>query len=276
MAQQAAFSFDLRNLPVVESRMRQMADDWGVDVKFLCEDQARLWALDLVKKTGGDPGSSVSSQRNVQKQAMSGDIRNVFTSDGNVTEIRQTNQNENIVFFAGGGVAFLKSGDDVRSTGVGGMASIHDPMRTRRFKRVPRREPIVYESGKPYINKKMAKRTALNRYIRDRQKKIGTLKAGWLRAVYYYAGRTSGSQGSFPNWLTNNFSSAAGGSGHSDSMSRRGHGFLKAINTVPWSSDQIRQATISATGRVRQRDMMSKAERRKQRIVNQYNAILSR
>lgn len=259
-------TIDIRNVKGAQDRLAQLAVDWGVDAKFLCVDQMRLWLIDLVKKTGGDPKLSMGKQKKVQKEgSIPADLNRVFiTNEGEIQEEWDIPGARMLKFNTGHKVAIAHEYYHPRGS-ITASNAFANSFRDREG-RIPKRNYKRKLNGITYIDKRYVK-PGYKKILKHKVDRIGRLKAGWYPALQKTAMLSKGGTGRIPRWV----SGKSGESRYIDNMTKTASGKLVAQNTVPYASARIDDGLIAATGKTRSFDLLKQANRRRDRIVKQYN-----
>ena len=260
------FSIDIQNLKGAQAKIQKLATDWGIDTKFLCQDQMRLWVIDVIKKAGGGPGTSLAQQKRVQKAAVESDIREVFADD----KLEWLSGENNGVYYITSITGALWAAEkDGRAYSQSQMESEHNRRRTKSNKRVSKQRPY-YKNGRLVVRKVYAKESQIKKYIRYKQGHIGKLKAGWIAPLNRLMAVTRGGDGKMALWVRGMASIAYRGT-YTDNMTSFASGSIKSTNNTPYASDHITPAFIAATARTRQKDLMRQSKKRKEGIVKRFN-----
>lgn len=231
MAEAQSFSIDVRNLPIVRNRVKNISRDFGVPMKFLIQDQGRLWLIDLIKKIGNDPTLSIAAQKRQAKERIANDINRIFyPSDDppfdNMESFHKSRRSK------GGGVRYIRAGEK----------------KGRNTKR------------------------AIENFIKKQQDEIGKAKAGFIEPLDRLMRETNGGDGGVPKWVRKQESKIEKGT-YRDGMTAIGDGDIVCRNNVPYANDIMNKGTFFATARTRQRDLVSQATKRKDRIIKQFNGL---
>ena len=117
--------------------------------------------------------------------------------------------------------------------------------------------------GLMFVNK-----DRIQSYMHSVQKRVGSLKAGWLPALYHYASLSNGSVGKITQWIGRQ-SVRAGSFG--GTMSDRGDGSIFSANTAHHSR-AIRRDTVLYAQKKQERSMKAFGEKRVQRLCDQFNS----
>ena len=260
------FSIDIQNLKGAQAKIQKLATDWGIDTKFLCQDQIRLWVINVIKKAGDGPATSLAQQKRVQKAAVASDIREVFTDD----KLEWLSGENNGVYYITSTTGALWAAEkDGRAWSQGQMEAEHNRRRTKSNKRVGKQRPY-HKSGRLVVRKVYAKESQIKKYIRYKQSHIGKLKAGWIAPLNQLMAATRGGNGRIPAWISNLNAKAKTGT-YTDNMTSFASGSIKSTNNTPYASDYITPSFIAATGRTRQKDLMRQSKKRKEEIVKRFN-----
>ena len=220
----------------LEWKIEKTAHKYGVDMRSLYYDQMRLWLQDLVKRV--PPYPSKNSALGLKKEAQRTGDRAVERDFWKLFKQTMTR----------------------RGVSASGAAQIHAQARNKRTGRVDgrrKRLPVSF--------------SVFRRIVRESQKHVGTLKAGWVRAAEYFRGKCGGRL-TVPAWVRRNMGRAA--SMYYDRMGRDGNGFLKAVNSVNWASfNKSVGSAIKFTLRIREEDLTKRATYNVKRVAKQINQL---
>jgi hypothetical protein len=107
-------------------------------------------------------------------------------------------------------------------------------------------------------------------YMKYVQRRVGSLKAGWLPAIDHYARLSRGSAGRFTGWIKGQAVKAGGATGN---MDESGNGYLTAENTSH-HAHAIRNDTVAYSAKHIEKIMKfsrNGINKRLQRLVDQFN-----
>jgi len=245
---QPQFTIDVMGSKKTESLLLKLADDMGVSIKFLCEDQARLWIIDLIKRIGNDPGLSLPKQLRAAETRVAQDINRVFQS----TESFLGDQNQSQAF----NLTLPHSGQS--------MESFHNSVRTKKGG--------VSLKGK---TRKVATMEAIAVFRIKQQNKIFQAKSGFVKPLKKFISATAGSDGRvLAKSVTRHMGKVPDGR-TIDGMTRFGDGTIRATNEVSYANDLVSTSDKAYLESKRQKDLLSNASKRKEKTVAQYQKLMS-
>lgn len=256
----AVAGFDRRQLD-------KFARDFGLTVKFISEDQMRLWGEDMIRRTP-PLGSGAKINKAVGDAAVAKDFAKIFQAIDQpaVFQTFAKAQSDGDVWRIGKNGRRYRIKPESRGATMPRIENWHKRHRSKKTGRTfaPRFSPNDAWDGRmvvlrPYILK----------YLKQRQKHVGTLAAGWLPATEYYARRV-GKQAKAPGFVKKQ---ARRMGFHVDAMSDTGRGYLQGSTTVPWARKAKLHAVISMTQNTRRRDMQQHILRRMKRMIVQFNSL---
>jgi len=108
---------------------------------------------------------------------------------------------------------------------------------------------------RPMWSQVVLDKTPLNQYIKDRQKRVGTLKAGWAKAA-----KDAGLSVSTPRYILGNLSFASGSGRASDSNPNAMH--VTLVNSSSFASSKISRDNINFIVGLRQQAIAKEMEYR--------------
>ena len=248
----------------------------GVTVRDIANDQMRLWLLSLVKLTppskalfGGGMPSGLKGKGDIAigKRAVSGDLMDLFHG------VMASTKSKDI----GDGMVKITTSDDAvwttrvvnwsRDASESELERYHKSKRNRRNHVVRlgvRKSRNV--TGLTDVNRKHVKRVVLNRYIKNVQKRVGTLKAGWIPALTHYANLAK-KPFTPPAWARKLQLRGT----HGGRISDRGTGMIESTNTIPYMSEKMRDSAIAATQRIRELDMQKHLTTRVNQVAKRFS-----
>lgn len=265
-------NLDVMGIKGIEYRLYKLAKEWGIDVRFICMDQARLWLIELAKKTAGNPEISPGDQKKMQFKAVENDLNELFAPESSFGGMRGTNKGDRVIYLKGAGnpTIFLSPDDDWREGSTSAVRMWHQDNRKARYKRVTKRPSTRHVGNKTYLNKKVLKTQQYSKLVKSVREKVGFCKAGWMPSIQAAAAATHGSTGNLPKWITKHAPFVPGG-GFKDQMSTDGDGYIKAQNKVYYAHQQVSRSLIEKTGNTRKEDLEGQVHKRRDRLVNQWN-----
>ena len=249
-----------------KKQVDRFATKYGVDARQVMLDQMRLWTIDLIKSF--PPKNSSQGKR-----AVKSDIQRIFipVDSGSFAAVKEW------ALIVGGqelGRAFKSKTGSVYGVEKRFFDFSGDkiPAHHRRFRtkdgRVTRAGTFTRDIGRwKFVDKVVTKQSILNRYIKEKQKNVGILKAGWVPALTYFAA-VSGGVFKAPVFVKKIAKSKQSG-GFVDRFGKDGTGFLEAINSVPWSKRH--KSILNFTLNKRKRDVSRQLKNRLEKLIAQEN-----
>lgn len=257
----------------------------GLTVKFIAHDAMRAWVKDMMKYTApwanGTPGTGLK-QRGAGHAAVVFDLLGGRRAAGAKTigafgvideaKIGRTFDDK----LSGHPIVVLKSGavfgvDRALFRPDASQDEMHKHHVSLRGKngRVSQAGSRDRKVGRwKFINKMFVRKPVLESYIESVKARVGSLKAGWLPALYHYAALSNGSVGRIPQWISGQAIRAGSFGGN---MSDRGDGSIFSVNTAHHSR-AIRRDTVLYAQKKQERSMKAFGEKRVQRLCDQFNA----
>lgn len=244
---------DRTRLTKTMAALAQFGKAEGLTVQFVCWDVMRAIMLDMIKRTAPWADAGVVGQYAAQKKTGQGAVRNDLD--------RAFADADRVVKFDRNGQTMVR----VKETGIvypidsamwkPNIKSYHLSVRNRKG-RVKRQKRQAWVSFKD-----------LAAYRKDVQSRVGSLKAGWIPALYHFASLSKGSTGRIPQWVTRQSLKAGGYGGN---MRSDGNGAIYAENTAH-HSDAIRQDTVAWVVRYNGNKLNKFSRYRVQRLCDQFN-----
>lgn len=279
-------SVDRTSLQRTLQGLRAFDKAQGLDVRFICFDLMRAWVLDMVKYSapwggGSAPGNS-KAQRNTGQAAITFDLFGGSKMHGRKTlgafgiyddaKVAKTFNDK----LSGHPIIVLKSGavfgmDKALFRPEANEVEMHQHHMALRGKngRVSQAGARDRRVGRwKFFDKMFVRKATAMSYLKSVQDRVGTLKAGWLPALYRYASLSNGSQGRLPQWIKRQSIPSGGSSGMMDAT---GNGAIYAWNTAPHSR-AIRESQVTFTQRKQENSMRRFGAKRIQRLCDQFNA----
>jgi hypothetical protein len=249
----------------VRKKLQKLSEKSGVAIGFIAEDQLRLWATDMMKKTA--PKKLKDGLFTVAKG-----IAELFVPLDNAaalthwldalqqsgTDIYRTTKT--------GKVSKMKiSQKQLKAATLNNARAFHKAHRTKKGGvKLDKRDKKSAWGGKMLMP-----RAVYKRFERDTQKHVGFLKAGWVPSVRYYSGRTNKST-NIPAWIRRHSKKVGYVAGKID---KDGNGFVAAINNVAYANRRISQDNlIGLTQETRQKDLTRGGFKRMDDLVKRFNA----
>jgi hypothetical protein len=243
----------------VEKQLNLLAKMSGLTVRDVAYDQMRLWVQDLIKRT--PPKSNPQGKR-----AIKNDLLKLFAP-----------ANEGFAKFLEedypSGARLPKSvimNLEGNKSRMEGFHQKHRSFTGSKPGRVRYRASVVAtHNNVEFQNKMYVRKRAFNEYLRKVQKKVGQLKAGWKVAAKYYEQKSKGIV-NIPHFVDRHIASLLGNK--KDTMSVRGSGDLEARNFAPGAGNNPHlKRAVEFTQRLRQRDISVHAEKRMDKLIEQFN-----
>ena len=261
----------------------RLAREIGLTAKIVMRDQMRLWLNDLMKRfpptgakglTATGKGSISASKQG--KDRVAKDVRKVIVGvdDADMKEMRQgeriflVHKTKGVEFGGTGAIYGVDRDLYDRSASMSRIRAHHERFRRKSDGRVTEAR-AGSEKGRntlnigrwKFVDKLHVKKSAQRRYIRERQKQVGKLKAGWLPAAQVFGAR--------PPAFVRKQATRLGSSSGLGTMNDSGDGFFEAQNNVPYAGRFGRIMRFSA--KVRQRDLDAQLRKKFTRKINLEN-----
>ena len=246
-------------------QVNDLARQVGLTGRTVMLDQMRLWVSDLIRKT--PPKTLAQGRKRVAK-----DINKVFVAvdPHDMHELRRGDILFMVHRYKNGGYAVEK--DQYRPSASKGTLRRHHSNLRRKDGRVTEARGGS-EAGRntldigrwKFIDKMHIPKRLLKSYIRDTQKHVGTLKAGWMPAALAFNAKV-------PNFVKKNARRAGR---FTDAMGKDGEGFLLAVNSVPYAPAKIGKLP-AVTAQTRNRDLDRQLKKEFARVIKTENAKKAR
>lgn len=245
----------------------RLAKKIGVTVLFLSEDQMRLWGDDLIIKTPPLITRGAQAGKRVGEQAISTDFQKIFKviDRPEVFEAWAREKGGDIWRTGKNGRRYRISAETRRAT----LMRAEDWHLKHRSKRTGRTFKPKSTAEDAWSGRQPVRREYLKAYLRERQKHVGTLAAGWLPATEFYAGRV-GKVTKAPGFVKRQGRRMGF---HVSAMSKEGTGYLQGSTSVPWAREKRLQSLVAATSKTRELDMKNQIMKRQKRILAQFNML---
>jgi len=231
----------------------------GVTVQLVAYDQMRLWVNDMIRRTP-------PKTKGQGKKAIKTDLNLLFVEVRNDSfreflEHRVVNRK-----FVSPALQFNLDGNKGR------MKRWHQRHRATggsKAGRVRYKGVVIGQfMGVDFVNKMYVSREAFNAYLAKVQEGVGKLKAGWIPAAQFYAKKSNGPWRA-PPWV---MAQSKQMGDFTDLMRPSGSGFIEARNFAPGAdNNRSIQRWAAFTGRTRDRDISKNAEKRLDKIIDQFN-----
>ena len=244
---------DRTRLTQTMNALAQFGKAEGLTVQFVCWDVMRAIMLDMIKRTAPWTNKGVVGTYAAQKKTGQGAVRNDLD--------RAFADSDKVVKFDRNGVTMVR----VKETGAvfpidsalwsPDIKDRHLSVRNSKG-RVPRQKRQAWVSGKD-----------LSVYRKAVQARVGSLKAGWIPALYHFASLCRGSVGRLPQWILRQSVKAGGFGGN---MRADGNGSIYSENTAH-HSDAIRKDTVGWVVRYNGKNLNKFSKFRIQRLCDQFN-----
>ena len=244
---------DRTRLTQTMNALAQFGKAEGLTVQFVCWDVMRAIMLDMVKRTAPWAGDGVVGtyfqQRKTGQGAVEHDLDRAFANADKVVKFDKNGATmlrvkESGAVFA---VDASKWNPDIKTYHL----SVRNGMG-----RVPRQKRQAWVSFK-----------ALSGYRKSVQSRVGSLKAGWIPALYHYAGLCRGSVGRGFQWVLRQSLKAGSYGG---TMRADGNGAIFAENTAHHSF-AIRKDAVDWVIAFNGKNLNKFSRYRIQRLCDQFN-----
>jgi len=244
-------SMDAGRLPI---QLGALARLMGLTVRDVAYDQMRLWVQDLIRRT--PPKSKGQGQKAINR-----DLNKLFApaNPGFVNFLEEDYHGEGRLPSS---VKMNLEGNQSR------MRGFHQRNRNQSG-RVRYKAGVVATHGNiQFQNKMYVPAKTFRDYLKSVQKGVGKLKAGWIRSGLYYAQKAHGPM-KIPSWVS---AQAQKLGDKTDAMKPSGNGFIEARNYAPGAgNNKSLKRWVALTWRTRQRDIEKHADKRVDKIINQFN-----
>ena len=239
-----------------------VAQQIGVSVEFVAQDQMRLWINDIIKLSGPP-----SLKRG--RAAVKGDLERLFEPIDDKAAITAWKKRA----AESGGDVFVqtKSGrmridaKKLKATTLSRMRKVHKANRRktdgRVFIRTRRRDEA-------WDGQFLVPKVSFRRYVRETQQRVGLLKSRFGVAALHYARESRGTTPAYKNWIKKH---TAGGS--FGGRMRFGTGYISATNDADYAAEQmVTKGWWPRTRHRRERDIEVGVDKRAKDIVRRFNA----
>lgn len=246
---------DRRGLMRTIQGLAAMGKATGLTTRFVCWDVMRGWCLDMVKRTApwasdGTVGS-YAAQKKCGFGAVSKDLDRAFAINDKRTVAAWDRDGAHFVKMKETGAVFTVPAELWQPD----IEQHHRKLRNNSG-RVPRQKRQAWvEPAK------------LKQYTKQVQSRVGSLKAGWIPALYHYAELCKGSKGRLPQWILGQEKKMGRPGGY---MSESGNGTITAENTAPHSR-AIRKSTAEYSKSLQEKNLRRFSTVRLQRLCDQFN-----
>ena len=233
--------------------LSQFNEARGLTVRFICWDVMRSILLDCIRRTAPWAGKSTLGTFAAQKKCGQSAVRNDLD--------RAFADADRVVSFDRDGKKFVRVSDTNQVYKIDAanwkpsIPSRHLELRNKRG-RVPKQKRQSWVSFKD-----------LKKYEKTVASRVGSLKAGWIPALYHYARLSKGSIGRIPQWITNQAVKAGVFGGV---MSGRGAGEIYSANSAHhWRG--IREDSIRWIIAFNDKNLRNWSAFRIRRLCDQFN-----
>jgi len=248
----------------VRGKLEKLAKKAGVSVGFVCEDQLRLWTADMLRKT---PPEKLSEGRATVEAGVAELFRPLETQAAfEHWKERLQKQSSDLITYTKRGKMRI-SRQQMKAESLRQMRTIHKAARTRRGG-VSKRRAIKRAGNLAFSGELPVSQANYRAFLRQKQKMIGWLKAGWLPAHEYYARRVhAASKGSA--WVRRHSRPKGYPQGQ---INKDGNGFVAAVNAVAYANTRISQdRLVELTQGARQRDLVRGGFKRMADLTERFN-----
>ena len=258
--------------------IKKLSKDSGITVQFVCHEQMRLYGQRMIIVTQprvGRKGTLVEGQqaRTVGERRVELDINKILVgTDDSLQEWQPLEIN---------GLTFQRVRDRTtgaswgvqlhlweRSASESTIRGVHEASRNKRGRVKPSGPRQTKIGGFPFINTLHVPVAAKKEYIRARQAAVGTLKAGWVDGVMFYA-KLVRAKPRIPKWIK---AKAVGKGTHGGKVNVAGRGEISITNIVSYAGAKIPQQVVDAERRRRQRDILKQLPKRMDKLVKRFNS----
>ena len=262
-------TFDLMGSEAVARRIGELSGEFGVSIRFICMEQMKLFARDVIKQTGGDGKMSIGQQRKRGKAAVASDLNKIFEDDSDtVSDIAMNISGRHLIKTATGATYVVPPEHYAKSMSVSEMKSIHKSRRNRKG-RTNELQPGKL-GGFTTLNKYYVEKRTYKKYVQQVQSRVGLAKAGWVIALQRLEAKTGGKPVSGIPQFVRKMAVFAKQSGLIDN--RAGDDvMLKASNQLSYAHLAMPQHVINGIGQKRQRDLFGSMAKRMDQVVERFN-----
>ena len=246
--------------------LKKLADQVGLTVRDIAYEQKRLWLNDLIRRT---PPKTLREGRH----AVAGDITKMFQPINNPTMLDVWEEELKAGGFEltrttkRGKVAISRK--QITASSRSAIAMIHERHRRKSGSRAGRVK-FTRDNQRVWGGKWLVPRKDLKAHLLLKKKHIGKLKAGWLPAAQYYAGKAHGSVKA-PGFVRRHGSKYGA---YTDTMNKSGSGDMVSRNQVVWAGkSRYLKRWVAFTGHVRQKDIVKHAYERLDQLAKRFNAL---
>jgi hypothetical protein len=270
------------NIAWVDKRLDAHLQAQGVTAQWILRDVGRVLGNALVELTWPrEPGSRMPHKSGLWsgaegKRAVEADVRKLFVPldepaiikwmDEQFGEGAATKQgrvkgkkNRNRVAAILPGASFNWSGDP------GKMNELYQRHRGRNG-RVRHKAARVNIGPFEFADKQYVPGTAFRRFVRERQRNVGALKAGFVPALAYFAGLTGG-RAMIPAYLQKVKQQGS----HADAVTKKGDGYILLHDQVPYAARLVNLIIQTAQNRT-EAYMEKVTPAQMDKIVQRFNA----
>ena len=249
----------------VRRKLEKLSAKSGVEIGFICEDQLRLWASDMMRKTAPKKLSQGRATVSAGIGELFQPLDNVAAFTSWLDDLQKSGTETYRKLKSGKQSKMRISKKQLKAATLQNMDAFHKAHRTENggvsLGNVNRQDA--------WGGKMIAPRAVVKRFERETQEMVGFLKAGWVPAVEHYSRRTNAAS-KIPSWVSRHAKRVGYTAG---SISKDGNGFVAAINAVAYANTRIRQDNlIGITTSTRQKDLTRGGFKRMDDLAKRFNA----
>lgn len=264
-------TYDIMGSKAVAKRIGELSGEFGVSIRFICMEQMKLFARDVIKRTGGDGKMSLGQQRKIGKSAVASDLNKIFEDDRDtVSDIAMNISGRHLIKTSTGATYVVPPEHYKISMSASEMKAIH---KSRRNKKGRTRELQPGKlGGFTTLNKYYVGKRTYQQYVNQVKSRVGLSKAGWVTALQQLEAKTGGKPVSGVPQFVRKMAVFAKQSGLIDN--RAGSDvMLKASNQLAYAYLAIPQHIVNSIGKKRQRDLFGSMEKRMDQVVKRFNEM---
>lgn len=255
--------------------LRDLAGVFGITLRDLMYDQARLLAQDAVRSSPpGGKKVSVSRQKKKGEKDVTSDIKKVFWPTDYEQPMeewrdRLDERGYEIYTFTKNGRKKLNRKQVLNEAGLKEIRKIHLKYRNAKGK-----VRFTYDRDRVAAGKYAVPKKTLNQYIKSQIKKVGQLKAGFINAADYFATLNNTTAKAIPSWVRKQAKKM--GDKQNNINPRTGIGSATIINNVPYSELAITENLKNRLEYTRQQDINKQAIKRIRKMEKKQNQKYAR
>lgn len=256
--------FNLLGDHMVERRLGELSVEFGISIRKIALEQMKLFCRGMIIFTGGDSKKTWGMQKKAGQNAIHHDMNNLFIGDEDCQLIEEFENN--YVKIQKDGKTFLVL-SDARTMGKQEILQLQGMKRNQKG-RVPKQKPTRYKNTT--LSQKYLVRSAKLKQARlERNRHIGTLKAGWVQTLETLESMTQKPVSRVPAGIRK-LKARAPQSGLIDNKSNT-NVRLVSQNRVRYASRTVPSSDIEKQAMIRRKDMLGSAQKRMVELVDRYN-----